>query len=76
MVISDQGPGIPEEMLPKMFSPFITTKPVGKGTGLGLAVCYGIVKMHGGSIQAGNNPSGGARFEIKIQHERKEAAGG
>ena len=76
VVITDQGPGIPEQMLPKMFSPFVTTKPVGKGTGLGLAVCYGIVKMHGGSIQAGNNPSGGARFEIKIQHERKEAAGG
>jgi C4-dicarboxylate-specific signal transduction histidine kinase len=56
----------------KLFSPFFTTKPVGKGTGLGLAVCYGIVKMHGGSIHAGNNPDGGAFFEIKIKKTFEE----
>ena len=65
--IADTGPGIPEEHLPQIFSPFFTTKPVGKGTGLGLPVCYGIVKMHGGTIQAGNNPDGGAYFEIVIK---------
>ncbi len=70
--IQDTGPGIPEEHMSDIFSPFFTTKPVGKGTGLGLPVCYGIVKMHGGSIQAGNNPAGGAFFEIKIKHYVRE----
>jgi signal transduction histidine kinase len=70
--IEDTGPGIPEELLPKLFSPFVTSKPVGKGTGLGLAVCYGIVKMHGGSIQAANRPEGGACFTIRIKQFVKE----
>jgi len=65
--IADTGAGIPDEHLSQIFSPFFTTKPVGKGTGLGLPVCYGIVKMHGGTIQAGNNPDGGAYFEIVIK---------
>lgn len=69
--IMDSGPGISEEHLSRIFSPFFTTKPVGKGTGLGLPVCYGIVKMHGGSLQAGNNPEGGAFFEVRI-NDRKE----
>ena len=70
IIVSDNGPGIPEENLTKMFSPFFTTKKVGKGTGLGLAVCYGIVKMHGGTIQAANNPEGGrgACFTVRIRH--------
>jgi len=74
--IEDTGPGIPEENLPKMFSPFFTTKKVGKGTGLGLSVCYGIVKMHGGSIQAANSPGGGACFTVRIKHFLKEAGNG
>jgi signal transduction histidine kinase len=74
--VSDTGPGIPAELLPKLFSPFVTSKPVGKGTGLGLAVCYGIVKMHGGSIQAVNLPEGGACFTIKIKQFIKEDAVG
>jgi signal transduction histidine kinase/iron only hydrogenase large subunit-like protein len=71
VAISDTGPGIPEENLSKLFSPFFTTKPVGKGTGLGLVVCYGIVKMHGGSIKAENRPGGGARFEITVQEPQE-----
>jgi signal transduction histidine kinase len=71
--IADSGAGIPEENLPRMFSPFFTTKKVGKGTGLGLSVCYGIVKMHGGTIQASNNPEGGACFTVCIR--RHVAAG-
>ena len=66
VLIDDTGPGIPENVLQKLFTPFFTTKPIGKGTGLGLAVCYGIVNMHGGSIRAGNRPEGGARFDIRI----------
>jgi two-component system NtrC family sensor kinase len=68
VTVSDTGAGIPDENLPKMFSPFFTTKKVGKGTGLGLSVCYGIVKMHGGTIQAANNPGGGACFTVRIRH--------
>jgi iron only hydrogenase large subunit-like protein/nitrogen-specific signal transduction histidine kinase len=76
MSVSDSGPGIPEENLPKMFSPFFTTKKVGKGTGLGLSVCYGIVKMHGGTIHAANNPGGGACFTVKIKRSVKEESFG
>ncbi|OHD79287.1 MAG: hypothetical protein A3J97_10020 [Spirochaetes bacterium RIFOXYC1_FULL_54_7] len=64
--VTDNGPGIPEEILPHLFTPFHTTKRIGKGTGLGLAVCYGIIKMHSGSIRAFNKPGGGACFEILL----------
>ena len=64
--VCDSGPGIPEEVLPHLFTPFHTTKRIGKGTGLGLAVCYGIIKMHSGSIRAFNKPEGGACFEILL----------
>jgi len=70
--IRDAGTGISEENLPKLFSPFFTTKSVGKGTGLGLPVCYGIVKMHGGNIEAANNPEGGACFTITIKNYIRE----
>jgi signal transduction histidine kinase/iron only hydrogenase large subunit-like protein len=67
--VHDSGPGIPEEVLPHLFTPFHTTKRIGKGTGLGLAVCYGIIKMHSGSIRAFNKPDGGACFEIMLPAE-------
>ncbi|MCD6112714.1 MAG: Cache 3/Cache 2 fusion domain-containing protein [Bacteroidales bacterium] len=53
--IKDSGPGIPEENIPKLFTPFYTTKEIGKGTGLGLATVYGIVKMHKGRINVTSN---------------------
>ena len=53
--VCDTGEGIAEENLKKIFEPFFTTKRVGEGTGLGLAVTYGIVKMHGGDIQVQSN---------------------
>jgi len=59
--VRDTGVGIPEENLKKIFEPFFTTKPMGKGTGVGLAVTYGIIKMHCGDIrvQSQANPAAG-----------------
>jgi signal transduction histidine kinase len=53
--VSDNGCGIPEDIKRKIFEPFFTTKSMGKGTGLGLAVAYGIIKMHRGDIQVKSN---------------------
>ncbi len=70
LVADDTGGGIPEHLLPKIFEPFFTTKEQGKGTGLGLATVYGIVKQSGGFIFADNvdHPDGskGARFTIYL----------
>jgi len=69
-IIQDSGPGIPEEHLSKIFDPFFTTKGVGEGTGLGLSLCYGIVKDHGGTIFPINKAGEGAMFiiELPISH--------
>ncbi len=64
--VVDQGPGIAPEVLPHIFEPFFTTKPEGEGTGLGLAVCHGIVQSHHGSIVARNAPGAGASFLITL----------
>ena len=55
---SDTGPGIPEENLSRIFEPFFTTKQEGRGTGLGLWICYGIMQRHGGTIQAKRKKEG------------------
>jgi PAS domain S-box-containing protein len=64
--VRDNGTGIPEDTLPRIFEPFYTTKEVGKGTGLGLAITYGIVQEHGGQILAANHPEGGAVFTVEL----------
>ena len=64
LTVEDDGPGIPDTVLPRLFEPFFTTKPTGKGTGLGLSISYDIVKRMGGEITAENRPDGGARFRI------------
>ena len=58
--VADNGPGIPDTDLPKIFLPFYTTKS--EGTGLGLAVVQKVALQHGGSIEARNRPGGGAEF--------------
>jgi signal transduction histidine kinase len=64
--VRDTGPGIPADVLSRIFEPFYTTKEVGKGTGLGLAIAYGIVLEHGGQIAAANHLDGGAVFTVEL----------
>ncbi len=64
--IGDDGPGIPEEVQPKVFDPFFTTKEVGKGTGLGLTVAYAIIEEHGGRISLESRPDTGASFFVEL----------
>lgn len=67
--IADNGPGIAPADLSKVFDPFFTTKPVGQGTGLGLWISYGIIRDHGGTLEAENGPDGGAVFRITLPAE-------
>ncbi len=66
ILIADTGPGIPAEVLPRIFDPFYTTKPVGQGSGLGLFIVHQVMEEHGGWIGAENLASGGARFHIRL----------
>jgi len=72
LTISDNGMGIPRENIDKLFDPFFTTKDPGKGTGLGLHICYTIIQEHGGRIWAENNMEGGASFFIEFPIEEQE----
>lgn len=74
IMVKDTGTGIPEENMDKIFTPFFTTKEVGKGTGLGLPLIYGIVKMHRGQILVESNTDSvkgptGTTFTIKLPRE-------
>jgi signal transduction histidine kinase len=64
--VSDTGRGIDDGDAVRIFDPFFTTKPAGKGSGLGLSVCYGIVTSHGGRIHASRRTGGGTTFAVTL----------
>ncbi len=64
--VRDNGPGIPPNILDKIFQPFFTTKPTGHGTGLGLSLSYDIVKAHNGELKVANREGEGAEFTIEL----------
>lgn len=69
-VLEDSGTGIPPEVLPKVFKPMFTTKPEGKGTGLGLPICREIVRNHGGEIRMESTPGVGSRAVFSLPGAR------
>ncbi|RJO64588.1 MAG: PAS domain-containing protein [Myxococcales bacterium] len=81
VIITDNGPGISEDALKRIFEPFYTTKEIGEGTGLGLAIVERIAQRHGGEVVAENASGGGARFTLSLprlsaqERERILAAG-
>ena len=66
VTFTDDGPGISEENMKRLFAPFFTTKEVGKGTGLGLSICHGIVSGHGGRIYAESELGRGSTFVVEL----------
>ncbi len=64
--VKDNGPGIPQKILDKIFQPFFTTKPTGQGTGLGLSLSYDIVKAHGGELKVETKEGEGSEFIIQL----------
>jgi two-component system NtrC family sensor kinase len=69
--ISDNGPGIPQDIISKIFDPFFTTKSTGNGTGLGLSISHGIIAEHGGNIGAESSEGKGATFFIELPRKPK-----
>ena len=64
--VKDNGNGIPQKVLDKIFQPFFTTKPTGQGTGLGLSLAYDIIKAHGGEIKVETKEGEGTAFIISL----------
>ena len=64
--VRDNGNGIPQQILDKIFLPFFTTKPTGQGTGLGLSLAYDIVKAHGGEIKVESKEGEGSEFVVHL----------
>lgn len=76
--IADDGPGIPREALARIFTPFFTTKEVGKGMGLGLTITRQVIKQHGGTLDVDSTPGQGTTFTIRLPlaTEESDADGG
>jgi two-component system, NtrC family, sensor kinase len=70
----DEGPGIPDDVIPRVFDPFFTTKPPGQGTGLGLAIAQGIVTEHGGRIELQSRLGAGTTFRVVLPVGKGAAA--
>src|SRR6476469_3233885 len=64
--VSDNGTGIPQKVVDKIFQPFFTTKPTGQGTGLGLSLSYDIIKAHGGMIRVETREGEGSEFVLQL----------
>jgi len=64
--VKDNGNGIPQKVLDKIFQPFFTTKPTGQGTGLGLSLSYDITKAHGGELKVETKEGEGSTFNIQL----------
>jgi len=71
--VQDTGFGIEPENMSKIFEPFFTTKEIGKGTGLGLAVCYGVITEHQGRLSVRSNVGVGTTFSIFLPIQKAEA---
>jgi two-component system C4-dicarboxylate transport sensor histidine kinase DctB len=70
--VEDSGPGIREDILPRLFEPFVTSKPAGQGLGLGLMISAHIARESGGTLRAENRAEGGARFIFTLPLARAE----
>jgi signal transduction histidine kinase len=66
IVVSDNGTGVPNKIMDKIFQPFFSTKPTGQGTGLGLSMSYDIIKAHGGDLKVESREGAFTRFIIQI----------
>ncbi|MEW6517987.1 MAG: ATP-binding protein [Thermodesulfobacteriota bacterium] len=74
IVVSDNGPGIAAEHLGKIFTPFFSTKPEGKNSGLGLSICYNIIRGHHGAMKVESRPGKGTAFTINLPVRQKAPA--
>jgi signal transduction histidine kinase len=70
VTVADNGNGIPDDVVKKIFQPFFTTKPPGEGTGLGLSLSYDIVRAHGGEIRVETTPGEGSKFTIALPRDQ------